>query len=64
MMKPKTKAAVMTVGVLLILISLISIIALFPIQAMTILIGGSLSILTGAIYKLLKQKYDEEENLS
>lgn len=64
MMKPKTKAAVMTVGVLLILISLISIIALFPIQATAILIGVSLSILTGAIYKLLKQKYDEEENLS
>jgi len=64
MMKPKTKAAVMTVGVLLILISLISIIALFPIQASVILIVGSLSILTGAIYKLLKQKYDEEENLS
>lgn len=63
-MKPKTKAAVMTVGVLLILISLISIIALFPIQASVILIVGSLSILTGAIYKLLKQKYDEEENLS
>ena len=63
-MKPKTKAAVMTVGVLLILISLISIIALFPIQATAILIGVSLSILTGAIYKLLKQKYDEEENLS
>lgn len=54
----------MTVGVLLILISLISIIALFPIQATAILIGVSLSILTGAIYKLLKQKYDEEENLS
>ena len=65
MMKPKTKAAVMTVGILLILISLISIIALFPIQASVILIVGSLSILTGAIYKLLKQKYEyEEENLS
>ena len=63
-MKPKTKAAVMTVGVLLILISLLSIIAFFPIQASVILIVGSLSILTGAIYKLLKQKYDEEENLS
>ena len=64
MMKPKTKAAVMTVGVLLILISLLSIIAFFPIQASVILIVGSLSILIGAIYKLLKQKYDEEENLS
>ena len=63
-MKPKTKAAVMTVGVLLILISLLSIIAFFPIQASVILIVGSLSILIGAIYKLLKQKYDEEENLS
>jgi len=60
-MKPKHKAAVMTVGVILILISLLSIIAFFPIQAIFILIGGSLSILTVAIYKLLKQKYENEE---
>jgi uncharacterized MnhB-related membrane protein len=60
-MKPKHKAAVMTVGVILILISLLSIIAFFPIQATFILIGGSLSILTGAIYKLLKRKYENEE---
>jgi hypothetical protein len=63
-MKPKHKAAVMTIGVILILISLLSIIAFFPIQASVILIGGSLSILTVAIYKLLKQKYEEEEKLS
>ena len=61
MMKPKHKAAVMTIGVILILISLLSIIAFFPIQATFILIGGSLSILTVAIYKLLKQKYENEE---
>ena len=60
-MKPKHKAAVMTIGVILILISLLSIIAFFPIQATFILIGGSLSILTVAIYKLLKQKYENEE---
>ena len=65
MMKPKHKAAVMTLGVILILISLLSIIAFFPIQAVVILIVVSLTLLIVSIYKLLKQKYEyEEENLS
>jgi len=64
MMKPKHKAAVMTVGVILILISLLSIIAFFPIQASVILIVGSLVVLIVSIFKLLKQKYEEEEKLS
>jgi hypothetical protein len=64
MMKPKHKAAVMTIGVILILISLFSIIAVFPIQASVILIVGSLVVLIVSIFKLLKQKYEEEEKLS
>ena len=64
MMKPKHKAAVMTLGVILILISLFSIIAVFPIQASVILIVGSLVVLIVSIFKLLKQKYEEEEKLS
>jgi hypothetical protein len=64
MMKPKHKAAVMTIGVILILISLLSIIAFFPIQASVILIVGSLVVLIVSIFKLLKQKYEEEEKLS
>jgi hypothetical protein len=63
-MKPKHKAAVMTLGVILILISLLSIIAFFPIQASVILIVGSLVVLIVSIFKLLKQKYEEEEKLS
>jgi hypothetical protein len=63
-MKPKHKAAVMTIGVILILISLLSIIAFFPIQASVILIVGSLVVLIVSIFKLLKQKYEEEEKLS
>jgi len=63
-MKPKNKAVVMTVGVILIPLSLLSIIAVFPIQASVILIVGSLVVLIVSIFKLLKQKYEEEEKLS
>ena len=60
-MKPKFKAAVMTIGVMLIIFALLSLIMVFPAQASLsmMLIGGSMLIVM--IYKLLKQKYEDEE---
>jgi membrane protein implicated in regulation of membrane protease activity len=63
-MKPKHKAAVMTVGVMLIIFALLSLIMLFPVQASLSMLLVGVTLLIVIIYKLLKQKYDEEEDLS
>ena len=63
-MKTKIKAAIMTLGIMLIIFALLSLIMIFPTQASLLLMTASVSILTIMIYKLLKRKYDDEENLS
>jgi membrane protein implicated in regulation of membrane protease activity len=63
-MKPKHKAAVMTIGVMLIIFALLSLIMLFPVQASLSMLLVGVTLLIVIIYKLLKQKYDEEEELS
>ena len=63
-MKSKHKAAVMTIGVMLIIFALLSLIMLFPVQASLSMLLVGVTLLIVIIYKLLKQKYDEEENLS
>jgi membrane protein implicated in regulation of membrane protease activity len=63
-MKPKHKAAVMTIGVMLIIFALLSLIMLFPVQASLSMLLVGVTLLIVIIYKLLKQKYDEEEDLS
>ena len=60
-MKPKHKAAVMTIGVMLIIFALLSLIMLFPVQASLSMMLAGVSLLIVAIYKLLKQKYENEE---
>lgn len=60
-MKPKIKAAVMTIGVMLIIFALLSLIMAFPVQASLSMMLISGSILIVMIYKLLKQKYEDEE---
>jgi uncharacterized membrane protein HdeD (DUF308 family) len=63
-MKSKHKAAVMTIGVMLIIFALLSLIMLFPVQASLSMMLVGVALLIVVIYKLLKQKYDEEEDLS
>jgi membrane protein implicated in regulation of membrane protease activity len=65
-MKLKHKAAVMTIGigVMLIIFALLSLIMLFPVQASLSMLLVGVTLLIVIIYKLLKQKYDEEEELS
>ena len=63
-MKSKHKAAVMTIGVMLIIFALLSLIMLFPVQASLSMLLVGVTLLIVIIYKLLKQKYDEEENFS
>ena len=60
-MKPKHKAAVMTIGVMLIIFALLSLIILFPVQGLLSMMLAGVSLLTVSIYKLLKQKYEDEE---
>ena len=60
-MKPKHKAAVMTIGVMLIIFALLSLIMLFPVQASLSMMLVGVALLIVIIYKLLKQKYEEEE---
>ena len=60
-MKPKFKAAVMTIGVMLIIFALLSLIMVFPLQASLSMMLIGVSMLIVMIYKLLKQKYEDEE---
>ena len=60
-MKPKIKAAVMTIGVMLIIFALLSLIMVFPLQASLSMMLIGVSMLIVMIYKLLKQKYEDEE---
>ena len=60
-MKPKNKAAVMTIGVMLIIFALLSLIMLFPVQASLTMMLVGVSVLIVVIYNLLKQKYEDEE---
>jgi uncharacterized membrane protein HdeD (DUF308 family) len=60
-MKSKHKAVVMTIGVMLIIFALLSLIMLFPVQASLSMMLAGVSLLIVSIYKLLKQKYEDEE---